>query len=521
MVGFYRRFARILANFLPFVVAYLRDRRRFLLFGPPRQIAEETHRARATRLRETMLSLGPTFVKIGQVLSVRPDLVPEVYREELSELQDTVPEETTGDPREVLENEFEGDPFDDVREVAGGSLAFVYRANYEGDDVAIKVRRPGLEPLIGTDLRVINWLLPAFVRFVPDQYEYSLRNLADDFERVIFEELDFARERRIMTEIREDFADDERVRIPAAFEAVSTERVLTMEYLDGVKITDTEELRARGYDPSEYAHRILTVYMEMGLVHGVYQADPHPGNLAVNEDGQLVIYDFGMSDRLDPEMQSTIIDLYRSVAANDVDMLMDALVDLNVLDPDADRTEVGRVLSLVMQELEGREGLTWRDIVAELGEMLYELPFRIPPSVMLLIRVGTVGEGVCRELDPEFDFIAEVRGYLREQGWLRRGFEELVEDRREQLADALEASIRLPEKVESLVEAAEATHENAAARREREARIRGRLVGQGVVVASLFVAAALLTAVDERYGLVGFLAAAVAWALVARGWRGR
>lgn len=516
MVGFYRRLARILRGFLPFVVAYLRDRRRFLLFGPPRQIPEERHRERATRLRETMLSLGPTFVKVGQVLSVRPDLVPKVYREELSQLQDTVPEEVTGDPREVLEAAFEGDPFEDVREVAGGSLAFVYRATYEGDEVAIKVRRPGLEPLIDTDLRVINWLLPAFVRFVPEQYEYSLRNLADDFERVIFEELDFARERRIMTEIREDFADDERVRVPEAYDDVSTERVLTMDYLEGTKITDTEELRARGYDPSEYARRILRVYLEMGLVHGVYQADPHPGNLAVNEDGQLVVYDFGMSDRLDSETQSTILDLYRAVVHEDVDVLMDALVDLHVLDPDADRAEVGRVLSLVVEELKAREGLTWRDIVAELDEMLYELPFRIPPSVMLLIRVGTVGEGVCRELDPEFDFVAEVREYLREQGWLERGFEELVEERREQLADAVEASIRLPKKIESLVEEAESTHENAGARREREARIRGRLVGESVIVASLFVAAALLTTVDERYGVVGFLVAAVAWALVAR-----
>ncbi|MFB6233876.1 MAG: ABC1 kinase family protein [Halopenitus sp.] len=516
MVGFYRRFVRILRHFLPFIVAYLRDRQRFLLFGPPRQISEKTHRERATRLRETMLSLGPTFVKIGQVLSVRPDLVPKVYREELSQLQDTVPEEVTGDPREVLEATFEGDPFEDVREVAGGSLAFVYRANYEGNDVAIKVRRPGIEPLIDTDLRVINWLLPAFVRFVPEQYEYSLRNLADDFERVIFEELDFDRERRIMIEIREDFADDERVRVPEAYDDVSTERVLTMDYLEGTKITDTEELRARGYDPTEYARRILTVYMEMGLVHGVYQADPHPGNLAVNEDGQLVIYDFGMSDRLGPEMQSTIIDLYRSVVHEDVDMLMDALVDLNVLDPDADRAEVGRVLSLVVEELKAREGLTWRDIVAELGEMMYELPFRIPPSVMLLIRVGTVGEGVCRQLDPEFDFVTEVRQYLREQGWLERGAEELVEERREQLANALEASIRLPEKVESLVEEAESTHANVASRREREARIRGRLVGNSVVVASLFVAAALLTAVDARYGFVGFLVAAIAWAVLVR-----
>lgn len=276
-----------------------------------------------------------------------------------------------------------GKPLWGPAEGRGGSLAFVYRATYEDEDeeVAIKVRRPGIVPLIATDLRVIDWLLPTFVRFVPEQYEYSLRNIADDFERVIFEEFDFERERRIMTEIHEDFSDDDRVRIPEAYTDVSTERVLTMEYLDGVKITDVEELQARGYDPAEYAHRILTVYLEMGLVHGVYQADPHPGNLAVNEDGQLVIDDFGMSDRLDTEMQRTIIDLYRSVANHDIDMLMDALVDLNVLDPNADRTEVSRVLSLVIEELEGREGLTWRNIVAELGEMLYELPFRIPPSV--------------------------------------------------------------------------------------------------------------------------------------------
>lgn len=516
MAQFYLRLARIVIRFFPILLVYLRDRRRFLLLGSSRRVSTETHQQRAQQLRETMLDLGPTFIKIGQVLSIRPDLVPKLYREELAKLQDTVPPGASGDPEQVLEAEFEELPFKNVTELAGGSLAYVYHARYKGKEVAIKVRRPGVKEQIETDLRVLHVLLPGVVYFVPEQYEYSIRNLADDFERVIFEELDFVREAQVMTEIREAFEGDERVRIPDGYPEVSSERVLTMEYLEGIKITAVERLEAEGFDPDEYAQRILHVYLEMGLEHGVFQADPHPGNLAVNEEGQLVIYDFGMSGRLDSEMRERILDLYRSIAERNVDRMIDILIDLNVLDPAADRPEVRRVLRLFIYELEGQEGLTWRDIVSELGRMFHDFPFRIPPNVMLLIRVGTVGEGLCRQLDPEFDFISEVRSYLRKRSHLHRGARAVFEEHRKDIQAALEATVRLPRRLEEALERMETAHERRADVRREQAHTLGQYVALALITSALFVTSVFLLSINRLYGLMGFTVALVLVTLLVR-----
>ncbi len=396
-----------------------------------------------------MLELGPAFIKVGQVLSTRPDIVPPTYAEVFETLQDEIPETAGGDPKKILREELQAKlDLSTVETIAGGSLAFVYAADYEGDRIALKVRRPGIKPQIERDLRVLQRMLPLLSVFLDERKQYSIENAADDFEEIILDELDFDRERRIMAEIGSNLEDDDRVVVPGVYEELSSERVLAMEYRTGRKITDDDAFDDVDVGPEEMAHRITEVFLKMGLVDGTFHADPHPGNLAVTDAGELLLFDFGMSDRLPPTVREDIVGLYRALVRRDTDDLVDALIALDVLEPGVNRSEVGRVLDLVIENLKGRSEVTWRQIITELTTMLRDFPFRIPPDVMLLIRVGTIGEGVCRRLDPEFDFLAAVRSFLIEQGLIESELEALIEETRTDVQRSLPALARVPDRID-------------------------------------------------------------------------
>ncbi|MDX1747805.1 MAG: AarF/UbiB family protein, partial [Halobacteriales archaeon] len=294
----YWRFVVVLYHFLPLLFGYARDRRRFLLFGPPRRVSSERRLDRAQTLLESLLTLGPTFIKLGQLLSTRPDVLPPEYIDVLSQLQDRVPPAPWAAAKPVLEDELGPveEAFDDFQTeaISGASLGQVYRAELDGQSVAVKIRRPNIEPLVEADLRVIRWTVPAISYFVDEARAFSLSNLADEFARVIREEMDYEREARMLSEIGENFADDPKIAIPGVISERSSARVLTMEYIGGTKITDIEGLDELDIDRQAVAERLQRSYLEMIIEDGVFQADPHPGNLAVRPDGTIVFYDFGM-----------------------------------------------------------------------------------------------------------------------------------------------------------------------------------------------------------------------------------
>jgi len=461
-----------------------------------------------------MLELGPAFIKVGQVLSTRPDIVPPVYADVFGTLQDEVPEDAGGDPKHIIDEEL-GDELDQstLEPIAGGSLAYVYTADYRNERIALKVRRPGLKPVIRRDLRVVRGLIPLITLFASERQQYSIENAADDFADIILDELDFDREGTIMADIRENFADDDRVVIPDTYEDLCSERVLAMEYLTGRKITDDSAFDGIDVTQHEMATRIINVYLEMGLVDGVFHADPHPGNLAVTDDGRLLLFDFGMSERLPPTVQEDIIALYRALVRRDVDDLVDSLIALDVLEPHVNRAEVGRVLELVIENLEGRSEITWRMIITELTTMLRDFPFRIPPDVMLLIRVGTVGEGVCRQLDPEFDFLVAVRSFLVEQGLIESELDAIIEETWADVRRSLPALARVPSRVDRTLYRLERGELVVRTEPVDGHRTGGQNLGYAVVAGALIVAAAILTFHDRPYE-IPVLAVAAGFLLV-------
>jgi predicted unusual protein kinase regulating ubiquinone biosynthesis (AarF/ABC1/UbiB family) len=411
------RLAVILIAFAPLALTLLRDRKRFIVFGSGREVSEEEHRRRAESLLNTFLSLGPTFIKFGQVLSTRPDALPEVYTDVLSQLQDDVPPAPYEEVREVVAEDigepervftrFEREP------ISGASIGQVHVAERRGEKYAVKILRPGVRDRIETDLRVIESTLPLALRFAKEGQRFTLSNLADQFKEAIREETDYEREARSIGMIRENLSD-EPVVVPRVVDELSSDRVITMEYIGGTKITDVEALRARGVDPSRVVGDLQRAYIQMILEDGVFHADPHPGNLAVGEDGRIVFYDFGVVGRVSDETRDGIFDFYVAISRNDIDNMINSFIDMGALDPNVDRELARRMFGIMLDNVRGKDIDDERveDMIDELQEDMYEFPMRVPRDLALLFRTTTVLEGIFYTLDDDYDFFPVIRDYL-------------------------------------------------------------------------------------------------------------
>jgi len=446
----YWRFFVVIRRFSPLIIAYWRDRRRFLLFGGSRDVDTATQRERADILLNILLTLGPTFIKLGQLLSTRPDILPPAYIEVLEDLQDDVPPAPWAESRRVLEDELGPieETFDDFSEesISGASLGQVYTARYRGEDVAVKIRRPGIEELVEADLKAIRWSLPIVRRFIGGGRAFSLENLSDEFAKTIREEMDYGREREMLEEIRANFEGNDEIRIPRAYEEASGPRVLTMEYIGGTKISRIDDLDAAGLDRTAIAMTLQRVYLQMIVEDGVFHADPHPGNLAVDDDGAVIFYDFGMSGRVDPYIQEKIVEFYVAVARQDIDAILDTLIAMGTLSPEADRDVMGEVMELAIADASGEDIEQYRvnQIIEQVESTMYEFPLRLPRNLALVLRVATVVEGVCVTLDPEFDFISTATDYLGEKGYYEQTARGLAKDAGRQVQRTTEALFHRP-----------------------------------------------------------------------------
>jgi len=457
----YWRFVVVFYRFSPLLVAYLRDRKRYILFGGSRRVTTEMQLERADVLLDTLLTLGPTFIKLGQLLSTRPDILPKAYIDVLSSLQDDVPPAPWPESKRVIEDELGPleEVFDefDTEPISGASLGQVYLATYEGEQVAVKIRRPDIESLVEADLRVLRWSVPILVRFLGEGRAFSLDNLTDEFAKTIRQEMDYSRERDILEEIRRNFDDNRDIEIPEPVDDACGPRVLTMEYLPGVKITDTDTLDEMDLDRTELATKLQQIYLQMIVQDGVFHADPHPGNLAVADDGSIIFYDFGMSSTVDPFIQDKIVEFYIAVANQDIDAILDTLVDMGTLSPTADRKVMGDVMELAIADARGDDIEQYRvnQIIEQVESTIYEFPLRLPRNLALVLRVATVVEGVCVTLDQDFDFISVATDYLSEEGYREETAKKLIEEGGQQAQRTAQALFTVPPKLERVLDTVE------------------------------------------------------------------
>jgi predicted unusual protein kinase regulating ubiquinone biosynthesis (AarF/ABC1/UbiB family) len=332
---------------------------------------------------------------------------------------------------------------------------------------------------------------------------FTLENLADEFAATIREEMDYVHEARMLRTVGENFADDDRIRIPAPVDSHSGPRVLTMEYVEGTKITDVERLDAMGIDRVALVERLEHAYIEMVLEHGVFHADPHPGNLAVQDDGTIVFYDFGITGTVSERLQAQIFEFYVAIARDDIDGIIDSFVAMGALDPTADRRLLREMFEIVIESFRGQDVDQYRvqQLVADFQAELYEFPLRLPQDLALIVRITTVLEGVCRTLDPEFDLLELVTEYVRDEGYASRGVQELLERAGDELQATASALLVTGPKLERTLDRAARDDLTVRTALGDENGLFDRLAGQvvlGFVFAASVVAALILFVAGDR-----------------------
>ncbi len=370
----------------------------------------------AVRLRLALTELGPTFVKLGQMLSTRPDLLPPVFICELEELQDKVSALDEEQIIRQLEHDL-GHPdqifaYFDRQPLAAASIGQVHRARLKsGEEVVVKVQRPGLEVTMQNDLEIIRGLAELSERRSPEIRRIGLAAMIDDYSRMLIRELDYEREARSTERARANFADDDRVVIPKIFWEYSTRRVLTQEYIEGVKLSNMEEISRRGWDRRKLSLLGTETFLSQIVLHGFFQADPHPGNILVLDEDRIAFIDFGEVGTLTESRLVQLGELLLSVSRRDIDKAVATLEDMEIIGDFVDREELEEdIADLVVHVTSSSVGeLDMNRLRIEVMNMAYRHDLKMPSYLTALMKALVTVEGVGKKLDPTFNFMEIVQ----------------------------------------------------------------------------------------------------------------
>lgn len=401
----------ILRHLLPLVASFLRDRKRWLIAGAPLARAPAFHQRRADRLLDAITHLGPSFVKMGQVFAGRADLIPEPYAQTLTALTDRVPPAPFPAVRETIEAEL-GRRLEEVFEafpdaaIAAGSLGQVYRARYEGRDVAVKVLRPGVRELVAKDVAIARSLMRRVERRWPNVHTRGVLTVVEEFALRVNDEMDFRLEADNLRTVQANFTGNARIRIPGVVEPLSGERVLVMEFMVGTKIDQLEPGRAYGPIRTDtVVERLIELYVQMMYIDGFYHADPHPGNLLVADDGTLILLDFGVVLRVTRERRRHLVETIFAAIRKDPRALVQGFYDMGIIAPGARRPQLeelaGVLLDLARRPVTARERAEM--LSQQVMDELYNWPIQLPSDLVYFARTAGLIEGIGIRYDPRFN----------------------------------------------------------------------------------------------------------------------
>lgn len=368
---------------------------------------------RATQLREILTRLGPTFIKVGQALSTRPDLIRKDFLEELVKLQDRLPPFNNEQAMQLIEQELERTPDQLYREispapVAAASLAQVYRARlHTGEEVAVKVQRPNLKSILTLDLYLIRWAAANFGHFLPLNLGHDLDLIVDEFGCKLFEEIDYLNEGQNAEKFAANFRNNPQVKVPQIYWSYCTNKVLTLEWINGYKLTGTQYLADAGIDANSIIEIGVTTGLQQLLEHGFFHADPHPGNLFATPEGQMAYIDFGMMDQLEEGTKETLVDALVHLINKDYLDLAQDFIKLGFLAPGTDITPIVPALESVLGDVMGQSvrDFNFKTVTDRFSELMFDYPFRVPVKFALIIRSVVTQEGLALSLDPNFKIV--------------------------------------------------------------------------------------------------------------------
>lgn len=376
---------------------------------------------RARWLVFQLIKLGPTFIKMGQALSTRPDLIPLEYIEELSQLQDQVPAFSSAEVVEIIEQELGGtiyhfyQKFESIP-IAAASLGQVHRGVLiTGETVVIKVQRKNLEALFNLDFEVLKRLVNFCNRFLPSFKKYQLDLIYQEFFALLFSEIDYLQEGKNAERFKTNFQQEKMVIVPKVYWHCTTRKILTLEYLPGIKINDRETLEKRGISLKLLIELGICSYLKQLLEDGFFQTDPHPGNMAVRDDGAIIFYDFGTMAEVKGLAREQMIQMFFAILRKDTDQVLEMLIYMGLIERVPDMTAVKRLIGFLLERFREKpiDVNAFEEIRAEIQVMFEQQPFRLPPQMTFIVKALTTLDGIARNLDPQYNLLVASQPFIR------------------------------------------------------------------------------------------------------------
>ncbi len=483
------------------VIIFLRKDRREWVKKEGKNVNEKKFRKHAERALKTFITLGPAYIKLGQWLSSRADLLPQPYLDVLEKLQDDVLPAPFSNVRPILEKELGmlDDIFEyfDTSALSGASLGQVYRAKHKDREVVVKISRPNIEETIGQNIYILKKLLPIATRFIDENLRFSAEGMLSQFIETVHEEMDYRIEARNLIDIKNNLKEDTSVIIPKVYLDRTSRHVITLEYLPGIKVTDIRTLDQHNIDRAKLVYRIHRLFFKMLLRHSIFHADPHPGNISVTNNGTIILYDFGMVGRLDDETRRRLVRLYLGLVDKDPVRTTDVLIELGTLEASVDRRLVEKGLELSIQSLHGKkvDRMEVKALQDLANKTLSRFPFRLPKNLALYMRMASILEGIYHYHKVRFQFVRVLVNLLEEEGLIKDAYVEEFKRYVSRFAKGIEVSGELAPMIKQYL-----TDQKTADARKKNSNV----LPISIISSSIFIGSTLIFPYERNLSYLGF-----------------
>ena len=500
------RTIHVFIKLVPVILALRKDRILWIS-QEGKDIDEKRFRRNAQRILNTCISLGPVFIKFGQWLSSRADILPQPYLEELSKLQDSVPAVSFEKVRPIIEKDIGKieEKFDnlDQNSLSGASLGQVHRATKNGQQVIVKVKRPGIEKQVEKDLKVLMKIIPFAMKFVDPNLRFSIIPIMKQFDESIHEEMDYSKESENLKKIKKNMEPYDNVVIPEVHDDYSTKNVLTMEYIPGIKVTNIEELDKKGIDRQKLVIDVHKVFFTMLLRHSIFHADPHPGNISVRDDGTLILYDFGMIGRLNNETRLRLVRLYLALVEKNPPRTVNAMDELGMLAPDFNREVIELGINMSIKSMYGKkpDEMEVEALMTLANKTMSKFPFKLPKHLALYLRMSTIIEGIYHTHKVDFKFIKVLRQILEEESLIKDAYIEEIKHSFKRFAKTLDDTLTIAPEIKKFMD------ENRIMQQKNK-RGSNTLLSGSILSGAVFFGSAFLFQSNETLGVIGMVASA-------------
>lgn len=499
------RTIQVFFKLVPSILALKKDRKKWIQ-KDGKELDLEDFRNNARKVLSTFISLGPVYIKLGQWLSSRADILPQPYLEELAKLQDSVPSAPFNQVKPIIEKDL--GPIDskfesiDPNSISGASLGQVYRGSVSGQQIVIKVKRPGIDKVVEEDLKVLKKILPLALRFVDPNLRYSAKAMLSQFIETIHEEMDYTNELENLKKIKNDLEQNDNVVVPSVYDDLSSKNVLTMEYLPGIKVTNVQALNEKGIDREQLVIDVHKVFFTMLLKHSIFHADPHPGNISVTEEGKLILYDYGMVGHINNETRFRLIRLYLALVEKNPPRVVNAMNDLGMLTPGYNRTVIEKGIDLSIRAMHGNkpDEMEVQSLMELANQTMSKFPFVLPKNLALYMRMASIIEGIYKTHNVDFKFVKVLKKILEEENLIPRAYVEELKISFDNFSKSIDYAIKLGPEMQKMMDEVQLYLKKGKP---------AVFIGGSIFASAAFIGSTILYQTNETFGIIGMIASGI------------